>query len=308
MSDVELLKNEELKLKVKPHAFSFTHLYIIFLTLIIWGGLTWVFFEAGVWESLSDTSIGGGVNWLKDTTGGTGEMAMATFIWAIVLFVIGFAARHFAIEAGGTKVFFLYIFIILIGLGVEIYVGREQGTKKLEDLYVWFLPGLTIGFGAAGIISTDMYRRSFTYYITNQRIMLTNDFLMTKDERIVRHNHIEDLKMEQGVVGRMFNFGHVHPITGSGLGLGSDSSIAVVGASKDVEGVGVGAAGGSKRSVTKARASPSGTLYGVPDPRKVRDVISQFIEESTGVEHLKRIEDLLEAQAKGQAPKEKDAE
>ena len=122
--------------------------------------------------------------------------------------------------------------------------------------------------------------------------------MFTKEERIVRHNHIEDLKLEQGVIGRLFNFGHVHPLTGSGLGLGTDDSIAVVGASKEVEGIGLGAAGGSKRSVTKTRANPNHTLYGVPDPRKVRDVISQFIEDSTGVEHLKRIEDLLVAQGK----------
>ncbi len=300
MVDVQLLKNEELKLKVKPHVLSFTHLYFVFLILIIWGALTYVFFAQGVWASLASVDkLKGGVGWLEDTTGGSGEVALATFIWAIVLFVIGFLARHFAIEAGGTKVFFFYLFIIIIGLGVETWYGRTKGAESLEDLYVAFLPGLTVGFGLVGLFMTDWYRRSFIYYITNLRILLTNDFLLTKDERIIRHNHIEDLKMEQGIIGRIFNFGNVNPLTGSGIGTGSDDSIAVVGAGKNVEGVSLGVAGGSKRSVTKARASPTDTLYGVPDPGKVRTVISQYIEDSTGVEHLKRIEDLLEKQAGG---------
>lgn len=307
MADVQLLKNEELKLKLKPHMLSFTHLYIIFLVLVIWGGLTYVFFAQGVWETLSEVEgIGGGIDWLADTTGGSGEVAIATFIWAIVLFVCGFLARHFSIEAGGTKVFFFYMFIILVGIGVESWYGRKEGAKALEDLYVGFLPGLTIGFGVAGLVLTDWYRRSFTYYITNLRILLTNDFLLTKDERIIRHNHIEDLKLEQGMIGRIFDFGNVNPLTGSGIGTGSDDSIAVVGAGKNVEGVNLSAAGGSKRSVTKARASPTDTLYGVPDPSKVRTLISQYIEDSTGVEHLKRIEDLLEKQAKAGVKKDEE--
>ncbi len=305
MADVQLLKNEELKLKLKPHILSFTHLYIIFLVLIIWGALTYVFFAQGVWESLEDApSIGSAFEWMKDKdSSGSGEVAAATFIWAIVLFVCGFLARHFSIEAGGTKVFFFYIFIILVGVGVEVWYVRK-GSGDIVEFFKAFLPGLTIGFGVVGLVLTDWYRRSFTYYITNLRILLTNDFLLTKDERIIRHNHIEDLKMDQGMIGRIFDFGNVNPLTGSGIGTGSDDSIAVVGAGKNVEGVNLSAAGGSKRSVTKARASPTDTLYGVPDPGKVRTLISQYIEDSTGVESLKRIEELLEDQAKAGAKKE----
>lgn len=305
MADIQLLKSEELKLKLKPHLLSFSHLYIIFLVLIIWGALTYVFFTQGVWESLDDTpSIGGAFEWLKDNDkSGSGEVAAATFIWAIVLFAIGFMARHFSIEAGGTKVFFFYIFIILVGVGVEVWYVRK-GEGNIVDFFKAFLPGLTIGFGVAGLVLTDWYRRSFTYYITNLRILLTNDFLLTKDERIIRHNHIEDLKLDQGMIGRIFDFGNVNPLTGSGIGTGSEDSIAVVGAGKNVEGVTLSAAGGSKRSVTQSRPSPTDTLYGVPDPSKVRTVISQYIEDSTGVEHLKRIEDLLEKQASGSQKEE----
>ena len=89
----------------------------------------------------------------------------------------------------------------------------------------WFIPSLTAVVGLIGLFSVDFYRRSFTYYLTDNRIVLQSSFLMNRSERQVRYNHIEDIKMEQGIFGTIFGFGTVLPLTGSGLGTGSDESM-----------------------------------------------------------------------------------
>ena len=48
---------------------------------------------------------------------------------------------------------------------------------------------------------------------------------MSKDERQVRYNHIEDIKLSQSIFGRFFGFGTVIPLTGTGLGTGTDEAM-----------------------------------------------------------------------------------
>tara|TARA_B110000881_G_scaffold12925_1_gene9687 strand:- start:395 stop:775 length:381 start_codon:yes stop_codon:yes gene_type:complete len=120
---------------------------------------------------------------------------------------------------------------------------------------------------------------------------------MNRSERQVRYNHIEDIKMEQGVVGTIFGYGTVLPLTGSGLGTGSDESMMIVGSGTEVKGLGsIGFAGGSRSSSKRIRHNPHDCLFGVPSPSKVRDLITENIQSDTGVEHLKNIKELLSKQ------------
>ena len=52
-------------------------------------------------------------------------------------------------------------------------------------------------------------------------------------------------------------------------------------------------ASSATRASRRASDDPRDTLYCVPDPERVRDLIAQNIQDDTGVEHLKRIEELL---------------
>jgi hypothetical protein len=145
-----------------------------------------------------------------------------------------------------------------------------------------------------GILSVDFYRRSFTYFLTDNRIVLKSNFLMNRSERQVRYNHIEDIKLEQGLIGSIFGYGTVLPLTGSGLGTGTDESMVIAGAGSDVKGLGsIGLAGGSRSSSKRTRHNPHDCLFGVPSPGKVRDMITENIQADTGVEHLKNIKELL---------------
>ena len=171
---------------------------------------------------------------------------------------------------------------------------------KMEDTMDfgrWFIPSLTAAVGFLGLFSVNTYRRSFTYYLTNNRIVLKSNFLMNRSERQVRYNHIEDIKMEQGVVGTILGYGTVLPLTGSGLGTGSDESMVIAGSGAEVKGLGsIGLAGGSRSSSKKIRHNPHDCLFGVPSPSKVRDLITENIQSDTGVEHLKNIKELLSKQ------------
>ena len=100
--------------------------------------------------------------------------------------------------------------------------------------------------------------------------------------------------MEQGIIGSILGYGTVLPLTGSGLGTGTDESMVIAGSGAEVKGLGsIGIAGGSRSSSKRTRHNPNDCLFGVPSPGKVRDLITENIQADTGVEHLKNIKELL---------------
>ena len=288
MSGITLLRGEEMKMQLKPHIFSFFHLYIIFFLLLIWAYVIHDFFESDKFEEFPGYSIIKGIPFVNEVLAGV-------IIWSLALFAVGFAVRFLFMDAGGQSIFRLYSGVAIIGIIVLSY--HQWKMEDTIDFGRWFIPGITAAVGLLGMLSVDAYRRSFTYYLTDNRIVLQSNFLMNRSERQVRYNHIEDIKMEQGVVGTVLGYGTVLPLTGSGLGTGSDESMVMVGSGTDVKGLGsIGFAGGSRTSSKRIRHNPKDCLYGVPNPSKVRDLITENIQSDTGVEHLKNITDLLSKQ------------
>ena len=110
----------------------------------------------------------------------------------------------------------------------ELVRGNQEGALAEFVLYVEqnrrAIRALLVGGG--GMVIVDQYRRSFTYYLTDIRIAMHQDFLgLSKHERQVRYNHIEDIKLLQSFFGRIFGFGTVVPVTGSGLGTGTEEAM-----------------------------------------------------------------------------------
>ena len=288
MSGITLLRGEEMKMQLKPHFFSFFHLYFIFFLLLIWAYVIHDFFESDKFEEFPGYSIIKGIPFVNEVLAGV-------IIWSLALFAVGFAVRFLFMDAGGQSIFRLYSGVAVIGIIVLSY--HQWKMEDTIDFGRWFIPGITAAVGLLGMLSVDAYRRSFTYYLTDNRIVLQSNFLMNRSERQVRYNHIEDIKMEQGVVGTVLGYGTVLPLTGSGLGTGSDESMVMVGSGTEVKGLGsIGFAGGSRTSSKRIRHNPKDCLYGVPNPSKVRDLITENIQSDTGVEHLKNITELLSKQ------------
>lgn len=279
--------------RLRPHPMSFIHLYGMALFLIFWGlFLHWLWGSSSHWASLEDR-IGSLPlsNWLSESALGIGAAGGATALWVIGLLIAGFVAAHLLVDRGGYRFFMISIGIGVLGIGIIGYQAKYH-SDGIVEFYEWFLPALSVGMGAVGFIGIDYYRRGFRYTLTNLRIIISKKFI-SLDERIVRYNHIEDVKVTQSVIGRMFGYGHLIPLTGSGIGMGTEESIAVGSVGKQVEGVNVGLTGGSKTGIKKARPSPGDCLFGVKSPLKVRSLISKYIQENTGVSVAKRQEDTL---------------
>lgn len=292
MSGITLLRGEEMKMQLKPHFFSFFHLYIIFFFLLVWAYVIHDFFDAHKFQDFRFYDIIIKIPFVNEVLAGA-------IIWSLALFVVGFIARYFFMDAGGQSIFRLYSGLAILGIVVLSY--HKWKMEDTEAFGLWFIPGITAAVGLIGLLSVDAYRRSFTYYLTDNRIVIQGNFLMNRSERQVRYNHIEDIKMEQGIVGTILGYGTVLPLTGSGLGTGSDESMIIAGSGAEVKGLGIGLLGGSRTSSKRIRHNPHDCLYGVPQPSKVRDLITENIQSDTGVEHLKNIQELLSKQEKNEA-------
>ena len=285
MSGITLLRGEELKMQLKPHIFSFFHLYFTFFLLLIWSYVIYDFFNS---DKFSDFPFYDSIETLLQDS----EVLAGAIIWSLGLFLVGFIARYFFIDSGGQSIFRLYSGVALFGIVVMAYHGYSDMADTM-GFGRWFIPGLTAVVGLIGLFSVDFYRRSFTYYLTDNRIVLQSSFLMNRSERQVRYNHIEDIKMEQGIFGTILGYGTVLPLTGSGLGTGTDESMVVGGTGTEVKGMSLGIGGAARNSSRSVRHNPHDCLFGVASPSKVRDMITENIQSDTGVEHLKQIKELL---------------
>ena len=292
MSGITLLRGEEMKMQLKPHFFSFFHLYVIFFFLLVWAYVIHDFFDSHTFQDFRFYDIIIKIPFVNEVLAGA-------IIWSLALFVVGFIARYFFMDAGGQSIFRLYSGVAILGIIVLSY--HQWKMEDTMDFGLWFIPGITAVVGLIGLLSVDAYRRSFTYYLTDNRIVIQGDFLMNRSERQVRYNHIEDIKMEQGIVGTILGYGTVLPLTGSGLGTGSDETMVIAGSGAEVKGLGIGLLGGSRTSSKRIRHNPHDCLYGVPQPSKVRDLITENIQSDTGVEHLKNIQELLSKQEENEA-------
>ena len=285
MARFSLMRDEEMKLKLQPHPLSFLHLYFVFFLLLVWGFVIYRFFSQDWFSRVPFYDF-------LNAIPGVNEVLAAAIIWSLALLGLGFTARFFFLENGGRDIFRLYGGLALFGIGAMVFHLRTQDDTMACGR--WFIPLLTLLFGGGGMVIVDQYRRSFTYYLTDIRIAMHQDFLgLSKNERQVRYNHIEDIKLLQSFFGRIFGFGTVVPVTGSGLGTGTDEAMMIAAVGGEAKGFAAGLAGGSRRSARRATQDPRDSLYGVPDPGRVRDLIAQNIQDDTGVEHLKRIEELL---------------
>ena len=285
MSGITLLRGEELKMQLKPHMFSFFHLYLTFFLLLIWAYVIYDFFNSDKFSEFPGYDV------IEDVVQDS-EVLAGAVIWSFGLFLVGFVARYFFMDSGGHGIFRLYSGVALFGIIVMAYHGYSDMTDTMS-FGRWFIPGLTAVVGLIGLFSVDFYRRSFTYYLTDNRIVIQSSFLMNRSERQVRYNHIEDIKMEQGIFGTIFSYGTVLPLTGSGLGTGTDESMVVGGTGTEVKGMSLGIGGAARNSSRSVRHNPHDCLFGVSSPSKVRDLITEHIQSDTGVEHLKQIKELL---------------
>ncbi len=234
---MKLGKDEELLLDLRPHPLAFASLYLVF-SYIMLVGLYFGFIYDESHIPLLNKLISG--PYLK-------LLALAL---ALIVPLTAYSL---------LRISWRWAFISLALAGASAILDRMGYPLWIPEIMTALI----------GLSTTDLYRRAHHYYVTNKRIITELRFLSVKS-RELPVSKINDLVVEIPLLGRLFGFGHVIPLTASGLGVGQD--LALAGTSIKVHRFEVGVAGGRTVAVPRARTFLS--LYGVPDPEKVASVIS----------------------------------
>jgi membrane protein YdbS with pleckstrin-like domain len=196
------------------------------------------------------------------------DFGIAVFItWFLVLLVGGVIAYLILIR---LSIFFLYLGVV-IGCVALLLLMDWWGAASL------FIPVYSVAISILGFLFVELYRRSHKYIITNYRIVFKGG-IVTKEERTLRYDKITDINSKQGVLGQIFGFGTIIPISASGFGLGADQSFAAGGVQLgEKKAKFLGLFGGGKE-VQTPRARSYYELHGVFPYKEVKKTVEEFVQ------------------------------
>ena len=252
MENEETLKNEKIEKILSPHPLSFMRYQSLALFLLIWGVIFGWLVNFSEFRSLFN-----GNEWLP------------VLVWGVVLLVSGVVASLITIR---WRIFFLYLLVFLGGLGLMIWLNWLSSSAI-------FIPFYTISISILGFLLVEWYRQSHKYIISNQRIIFKGG-IVTKEERTLRYDKISDINAKQGILGQIFGFGTIIPISQSGFGLGSDESIAAGGIQLGGKKAGIFGLFGGGKEVQTPRARSYYELHGVHPYKEVKKVVENMVQES----------------------------
>jgi len=231
-------------------------------------------------------------------------------VWGFGLLLVGVIASLITIR---WSIFFLYLGVLAGGIAIMFWMGGQNDAGI-------FIPFYSVAMSIIGFLIVELYRRSHKYIISNQRIVFRGGVL-TKQERTLRYDKVSDINSKQGILGQIFGFGTIIPISQSGFGLGSDSSFAAGGiqvGEKKAKFMGIFGGG---REVQTPRARSYYELHGVHPYKDVKKIVERLVQGSVLVPYQqeqvafqkeqvdiqKQMRDLLKKQTKsddGETPKE----
>jgi len=252
MYQEELLENEQVEKVLSPHPLSFMGLQSLCIFLIVWGVLI------GWFANFSE---------MKDAL--FGNYVTIIIAWSFVLLIVGVIASLLTIR---WRIFFLYLGVVAGGIGLIFWQNWQDGSGIV-------IPYYTILVSIIGFLIVELYRRSHKYIISNQRIVFKGGVL-TKQERTLRYDKVSDINSKQGILGQIFGFGTIIPISQSGFGLGSDSSFAAGGVQVgEKKAKFMGIFGGGKE-VQTPRARSYYELHGVHPYKEVKKRVENLVQGS----------------------------
>jgi len=188
-------------------------------------------------------------------------------IWGLVLLLVGVIASLVTIQ---WSVFFLYLCVFAGGAALMLW----QGWFKDANV---FIPFYSVGVSVIGFLIVELYRRSHKYIISNLRITFKGGIL-TKRVRTLRYDKITDIDAKQGIVGQIFGFGTIIPISQSGFGLGSDKSFAAGGIGMEGKKAKVLGIFGGGKEVQTPRARSYYELHGVYPYKEIHKLVENMVQ------------------------------
>ncbi|MGQ9719558.1 MAG: hypothetical protein ACUVWK_06970 [Nitrososphaerales archaeon] len=261
---LKLIKDEELVESLKPHPLAFLDFFMIFSYMMLAGGV-FVLYRAQILEWLGQISLIG-----------LAKEQLFVLLWGVFI-VLPFLAL--ALLKITWRWFFFALIMVVVGIAI-VWINNSLPSYYMQ------LPSILAG--AFGFVFTEFYRRGHTFYITNLRIISELSFLSYKKREMV-HGKIVDLVLTKGLLGRLFNYGTIFPITASGFGLGEDLAAVTAGMGVAKKGIGGGVAISGGRNVSVPRGRSSYVLFGIRRPDEVYMKISEYIHGYEEAPYLKKI-------------------
>ena len=274
------MKDEQIIEVTSPHPLSFWPYYLFFVYYIVVGAAMY---------SKYDSVLG----WIVAHVYSIEIIARIILVilwWAILII----PAVIFWIVNISPKWVIIYTLIAVVGTVAIVlhYISLDK---------IWIV---TLGTGILGSVLTELYRRSHKYILTNRRLIMgTYMGVFGRRERELLYSSIAEVILDQGFLGKIFNYGTIIPTTASGIGTGADAAqVAVmVGGVAEKAGVGVGAGVEvrGERGVVVPRGRSWFVLYGVPDPERIKNIIMEQMQKREAAQYLQRQVELLEKLVEG---------
>lgn len=260
MEEDELLDQEHVEEILSPHPLSFMGLQSLCIFLILWGLI-----------------FGWLVNF-SDFRGLFSNVLLQVAVWGLVLLVVSVIASIIKVL---WRLFFLYLAVVLIALGFIYWLNLFDSANV-------FLPVYTVVVSIIGFLMVEWFRRSHKYIISNQRIVFKGG-VITKEQRTLRYDKISDINTKQGIIGQIFGFGTIIPISQSGFGLGSDQSFAGGGVQGGAtKKVGFFGFFGGGREVQTPRTRSYYELHGVYPFKDIKKVVETLVQGSVSTPYLQK--------------------
>ena len=257
MDQEDLLEKEQIEKSLSPHPLSFMKLQSLCIFLIVWGVLVgWLAVFSSIHTFFDSYTI-------------------TILVWASVMILVGIIASLLSIR---WSILFLFVAVILGGIGIMFWLNLLESASV-------FIPFYMIAVSIVGFLMVELYRRSHKYIISNQRIVFKGGIL-TKEERTLRYDKVSDINSKQGILGQIFQFGTIIPISSSGFGLGSDNSFAAGGVSVGEKKARFFGLFGGGKEVQTPRARSYYELHGVFPFKDVKRLVESHVQGSVATPYL----------------------
>lgn len=202
-----LIAGEKILAKFHPHPVSFMPWYLPSILLFIWTAtyLVILAFFASLF------------NEFRSFMGGGSDLAPLLF-WAIGAFLIGLIMPRDArtSKQNVTASTFLkavhYLYFALLALPFILYFVFRLKAAAVE-LTPW-VQVYAILLSLLMLLFYDLYRRSFTYFVTNFRVIFRYRFFKTAENNL-RFSQVRDVEIDRSFLQRLFKLGNVRPYTGA---------------------------------------------------------------------------------------------
>ena len=248
-SGLQLGAKEHLYMKLRPHFLAFFRYYVVGILLIVWTIFVyWMYLEG----------------WLTFTFWNDDLNALMPALMVILgALIMGWLLLS---SFGGVfrGIFWISVIVLLV----------------LSSLYIWYwddpdfattfaiLYGILMGIVA--ILIAAVYNRAFTYFITNQRIVLQYK-MFSAEETTLLYEKVEDFKVVRSLSYRLLGLGTIRAYTGTEDG---------------------------KHDPDREVDSPKECLYGIRKPVEVKQMLIEIVLERD--QHSEQMINILEERTDAQ--------